>query len=1074
MELGSRFQVEVNTVLIQKLSNQTILPCVVVLVSVCALTTNTFSSEIDAKQREFFESRIRPVLVEHCYECHSADAEKLKGELLLDSKPGWEKGGESGPAIVPGDPDESSIMGAIRYETFEMPPKAKLPENVINDFHTWIKMGAPDPRTEATAAKPAESSSADDRENFWSLQPVQEISVPKVQAEAWPRSDVDRFILAGLESKAWKPAEPANRHSWLRRVTFDLTGLPPTPEEVHDFLNDSSEDAFEHVVDRLLQSPHFGEQWARHWMDLVRYAETKAFEADYPMPGVYHYRDYLIRAFNDNVSYKQLLREAIAGDLIEPRLNENTGVNESVMGPGYLYLTDGQHGPPDLHDDEARIFDDMIDVIGKAFLGMTVACTRCHDHKFDALSMKDYYSLYGIIASSRIDYADINPPAAQLEARTKLRTEKHKVHRALSDLLREDMRNVAGDLTAVANGAAESEQQKRWAASIEKPANSTLQAFADLLGAKTEQEIHATWEKLRKTDAERGDLGGLTRDSFGDWRSSGITFEDTPRPAGDFVITADGDNVVSSFIGGRPAGGHLAARFAGSIRSPRFTIEGDSVSVRVKGKNVRVSLYVRHYELIGRGPTTGGTTKVINSDDWQTVRFGTNLWVGENAYIEVQHNGGQLNFDWDFGGHVDGSYAVLDIAVNNKQLPDLPSEARPLGISNEAPSTKEHVIQHIAKQIQAAVDAWNPDNVETITLAQSDLIQALHEAKVLHLSTNRSESLRSIVDRYRTLQKDLPAPTYVRSLADGAGIDEPIYIRGSHKNLSPDPTPRHFLSCIDAAPYSSDGSGRKQWAEALASDDNPLTARVAVNRIWHHLFGRGIVPSVDDFGYMGVRPSNPDLLDFLTKQFVDSGWNTKALIRELVLSSTYRMSSNASPESLATDPDNTLLQHMPVRRLQAESIRDTLLAVSGALDRQLYGPSQKGDGGNRRSVYIQLRRRFMPDFLMTFDMPNAAETFGRRNVTSGPTQSLAFMNGDFAWKAANEWAKRLAAAELDFSQKVDLIHHQAFGRPASDTEQAWARELLGDFGVTESTMTEEHWKEFCHTMLNRKELIYVF
>ena len=1049
------------------------LPVVLIASTQIAAAETTPDKSISAKQQEFFEKKIRPVLVQQCYECHSVDAKKLRGGLLLDSKPGWMKGGESGPVIVPGDPEESSIISALRYETFEMPPKAKLPAAVVVDFYEWIEMGAPDPRTEAPkAAANEEVFDLAERKKWWSLQPVSDADVPTVKDADWPRNDFDQFVLAGLEEKEWRPADPASRNSWLRRVTYDLTGLPPKPEELEAFLTDNKPDAHEQVVDRLLESKHFGEQWARHWMDLVRYAETKAFEADYPMPNAYQYRDYLIRAFNDDVPYNQMLREAIAGDLIEPRLNPQTGINESVIGTGYLYLTDGQHGPPDIHLDEARIFDDMIDVIGKAFLGQTVACARCHDHKFDAITTKDYYSLYGIIASSRIDYADINPPVAQAENRGRLREQKDLVRRELANVLAADMRRVVQDLQAVVEKKATTPQQKRWAEAIKNKPNAASRAIADLLATDDAKTIADRWGKIQSQQSDHANLGQLDRDSFGQWMTSGVSFGDGPRPAGDFVVASEGDNVVATFVGGRAAAGHLGSRFAGSIKSPRFTIEGNSVKVRVKGKNARVSLYVRHYELVGRGPTTGGTTKVINKNEWQTINFNTRLWVGEPAYIEVQQNGGEINFKFATDQHVDGSYALLDAAVVNRELPPLPNEREVWGLTGEAPDDRDQLIYVLASKVADAVVGWKSS---TLSRQQSDLLQQLHEAGVFDFNINRSPELRDAVEHLRTMQTSIPKPTYVRSLCDGPGEDEPVYIRGSHRNRSKEPNPRHFMHAIDGEPFVARGSGRRQWVEALVHEDNPLTARVMANRVWHYLFDEGIVTSVDDFGHMGAEPANKALLDHLTKRFVQNGWSTKKLIRELVLSSTYRMSSNPSAESLENDPKNAMLQHMPVRRLQAESIRDTLLAVSGGLDDTLYGPSQGGDGGNRRSVYIQLRRRFMPEFLMTFDMPNATETFGRRNVTAGPTQSLALMNGEITWRAAERWADAmLSRKEMSFRDRVNLMHQQAFARNASDTELAWAEGLVKDIGADQEKLNKQQWKELCHTMLNRKELIYVY
>jgi hypothetical protein len=1031
------------------------------------------SEPITSQQLEFFENRIRPVLVENCYECHAASAKKLKGKLLLDSHWGWQQGGESGLVIIPGQPEDSLLLSALRYDKLEMPPKAKLPEAVIQDFETWIGMGAPDPREKKTPTTSKEQPfDLAERQKWWSLQPIHDVMVPQVQRKDWPRTVYDRFVLAGLEERGWQPAPPAMRRSLLRRATYDLTGLPPTTVEVRDFIEAPLDGAYEKVVDRLLESPHFGEQWSRHWMDVVRYAETKAFEADYAMPNVFQYRDYLIRAFNEDIPYDQFVREAIAGDLIEPRINAITGINESVIGPGYLYLTTGQHGPLDVHSDEARIFDDMIDVIGKTFLGHTLACARCHDHKFDAITSKDYYSLYGVIASSRIDYADINSPTRQVEYRTRLREKKKEVRQALVQTFAEDMRSVRDDFIALQGGQATTPQQKRWSEALEKKPNDVMRALSTVLEAGNEAELNSSWEALRGVRvAKEATLGNLTRTDFGRWISSGVSFESAPRPAGDFILAASGDHAVAAFMGGRPAAGHLASRFAGSLKSPMFSLEGDRVQVRVKGRNVRVSLYVRHYELIGKGPTTNGTTKVVNSDTWQTITFNTKLWIGEPAYVEVQHNGGEMRFDWSTDKHVDGAYAVVESAVHNAPLPP-PVQAGPAWrIEGPAPNSREALLDHLATRVGELAEAWRKGK---LTMAQNDLLMGLHGAGVLEFNITRSEALQLAVEAYRNIQLEIPSPTYVRSLSDGWGADEPVYIRGSHRNPSPEPNPRHFLHGIDGTPFKGEGSGRRQWAEALVAPDNPLVARVMVNRIWHHLFGRGIVASVDDFGHMGEEPSHPELLDYLSQSFVENGWSVKQLIRSLVLSSTYRMSSQASRASLRDDPKNTRLQQMPIRRLQAEAIRDTLLAVSGDLDRRLFGPSREGDGANRRSVYIRLRRRSMPEFLMTFDMPNASEPFGRRHVTSGPAQSLALMNGPQTWKAAEQWAQRvLSAGDKSFEKRIDLMHRQAFGRGASEAELRWARGLLADHGIDETAAVKHHWKGFCHTMLNRKELIYV-
>lgn len=831
------------------------------------------------------------------------------------------------------------------------------------------------------------------------------------------------------------PARPATRTSWIRRVTFDLTGLPPEPEHVAEFLADNSQEAFEKVVDRLLASPRFGEHWARHWLDLVRYAETKAFEADYTMPNVYRYRDFVIRAFNNDVPYNQFVLESIAGDLIdEPRTDPDTGINESVIGPGLFYLTDGQHGPPDIRADQARIFDGMIDTLGKAFLAQTIACARCHDHKFDAITTADYYSLYGVLAGSRLDHANINPPAQLDRLHRELSLQKDRVRVELSAVLARYLEKRRGVALAVLEGV-----------------------------------------------AVGGGSGDLAVES---WHFSGRSFGRGARPLGDFIPSSEGEDVLRAMAGGRLAAGTLSSRFGGSIKSPDFVLDGSPVRVRVKGKNSRVSLYVQNYELVGHGPTTNHLTKVINSDDWQWVQFATNLWEGETAYIEVRQNGGEFGF---VGGgqhhpqHVDGAYAVVG-EVQFSQT--------------KSPRPKAEAIRDPGAVLPGLAAAWRSG---ALSAEQEAVLIRLVESGAFAPKLEDSPGLKREVERLRRLQSEVPEPAYARSLSDGDPVDQPVFVRGSHKNPSSEANPRHFMEALDATAFSGAGSGRREWARAVASADNPLTARVMVNRIWHHLFGRGIVGSPDDFGVMGEMPSHPELLDYLARSFIDSNWSAKQLIRSVVLSETYRMSSQPSAKSLELDPKNLLLQHMPVRRLGAEAVRDTILATSGELDLTMYGPSvpvnlhetsasrarpkRDGpmDGAGRRSIYLELRRNFLPGLLVAFDMPNASQTFGRRNVTNVPAQSLALLNDPFVHGQAAAWAERiLTAGETGFRERIDAMHRRAFAREASPAEITWAERLLAQLaeshGVDAARASSDPavWTDFCHTMLNRKELIYVY
>ena len=977
-----------------------------------------------AADYEFFESKIRPVLIDNCYKCHSVDSKKLKGGLLLDSKWGWETGGESGPVILPGKPDESMLIRAIEHHPdFEaMPPKHKLKAAEIADFRKWVSDGAPDPRPQKVrgASKDPYAFSLEERKTWWSLQPV---TKPTVPASDWGTVSYDHFVHAKLRAKGWQPAEAADKTTLLRRISYDLTGLPPTPAEIANFLADDSPKAYEKVVDRLLSSQAYGEHWARKWMDLVRYAETKAFEADYTMPHTWKYRDYLIRAFNQDVPYNQFVMEQLAGDLVEPRLNPETGDNESVKGPGYLHLTTGQHGPPDMHGDEVRTFDDMINVVGKTFLGTTIACARCHDHKFDAVTTADFYSLYGIIASSPFTYRNAANPKILQNKQAALDVKRDEIRIALADLLVADLAN--------------------------KPPKQLL-----------------TVKKPRAA----GKIGNLTPGSFGEWLPNGLGFQNGPRDPGDFVL---GDKtVVQAFVGGSAATGDLSSRIGGAFQSPIFEMDGKEVLVRVRGKGARVNLIIQHYELVGKGPTTKVLSKKVDKDAWHWVRIPTVLWKGLRGYIDVQHNG-SANAHVSRGPHTyrhgEANYVAVDRAT---QGGDLAEDSVPAKLED----------------FRAAARRWRAGESK---LGDDRLLEALFASGYARNTPNASPALAQALADFRELRNSVPMPNYVRSLADNAGADEPVYIRGLHKNLSKAPNPRRFLDAFDSKPFAEPGSGRLPWAKAVAADDNPLTARVLVNRLWYHMYGRGIVFSVDDFGKMGSQPTHPELLDHLASEFVAGGWHIKPMLRKMALSATYRMSSTPSAESAELDPNNELLQHMPVRRLHAEGIRDTILAVSGRLDRTLYGPSipdhlretpgsrakprRPGplDGSGRRSVYLELRRNFLPNFLTVFDMPNASTPFGRRNVTTVPAQSLALMNDPFVLEQADVWAKAILAQPADFATRVNNAHLRAFGRPATPREQAWAKATFADF-ATGSQDNPDAWKQFCHIMFNRKALIYVF
>ena len=1086
-----------------------------------AVCASEEAGEISADELQFFESKVRPVLAEHCYECHAADSEKLKGGFLIDSKAGWQRGGDTGAAIIPGDATGSLMMKMMHHEPgYEaMPPKSKLGEQELKDLAIWINNGAYDPRDqEIGELKNEEVFDLEERKKWWSFQPIKDYEVPSVAMKHWPTNEVDHFILSKLEESQWQPSEPASKYSLLRRLSFDLTGLAPTPEEVASFIEDESPLAYEKLIDRLLSSSSFGEKWARHWMDVVRYGETKSFESDYKMIHAYAYRDYLIRMFNDDVPYKDFVMESLAGDLVKkPRLSNGGKINESIKGPGFVYLTDGQHGPPDLHDDEARIFSGIIDTTSKAFLGMTVACAECHDHKFDAITAGDYYSWYGMLRSSRLNIANTIMASEQLAPVADLKALKSRVFKAGLVDAKQDIDKFDQYMLAISKhqesavfGELQGENKKQffdpklikkyarahqldesvlgsWAAML-LDFNSSMQggALAPLLGDlyRVDKELSDGLD----VDLATGGDGHEALANMGDWFETGEGFSGGAVEGGDFeegfesvLSVKSAKNVIQTLVQGKHAtAGRYSGRITGSLRSPDFILDGRPIEFYTKGVRGRVRLIIRNYEQAGLGPTTLPLMVPVEGGSWQKVSIPTVLWKGEPAYLEVLQDGASRVIRAPLGRGSDDSF--ISISATN------PLVARELVGDGKSPKLE---LQQLWQRVS---DGQGSE-------ADMQLLSALFAKGLIRAGADRSAELKGLIAKYKSINNRIPQPSYARSLVDGTPQDVPIYIRGNHKSLSEEANPRRFLDALGGDVFDPASSGRLELAEHFVDEQNPLLSRVMVNRLWYHLFGAGIVPSLNDFGVQGAQASHPELLDFLAADFMKNDWSVKQMLRKMVLSSTYQMSTLPSKESMSLDPENTLLQHMPLKRLEAEQIRDHILHCSHELKEKMYGasvqayvadlPAARGkpksgpvDGGGRRSVYLELRRNFMPSFLRILDMPNGTESVGKRGVTNVPAQSLAMMNSEFAALQAKAWAKQvLSDAEGDELSRIEVIHQRAFSRPATTAEIEWSGALLKDIrsaylgaekGGKSIDVEWAVWQDFCHVVMNRKEFIYLF
>ena len=819
---------------------------------------------------DFFEKKIRPVLIERCYECHSSSSSKLKGGFLLDTRAGIRKGGNSGrDAVIPGTVEESQLIEAIRYGNgkLQMPPDGKLPESTIRNFEEWIRNGAADPRT-ATASVFVQGQA----KNHWAWEEPSRKRVPKVKKVEWPSDRVDYFILSKLEAKGLAPSTSANRQTLLRRATLELTGIPPTSKQISQFLADKRPDkeAFESVVDSLLASESFGIRWGRHWLDIARFGESSGYSRNMLYPFAWRYRNYVIDSFNRDKPINQFIMEQIAGDLME--FEEYEQRDEQIIGTGFLTL-----GPKTFNEGNQLLFnlnvaDEQIDATCRAFLGLTVNCARCHDHKYDPISAKDYYALAGIFLSSR---------------------------------------NLAGAETNVRNEHSEAYPlgQDGWKRlkqieQAKKQAEDAQILYLSLVKARN---------KVRKALEDKGI----------DWKKS---------PTPEYLAKEDAVQVQQKKV----------KRLKESVPSPpEFAM---AVLEGMSGKDVELF------------------------EEKQKVR--------EILISEMKKRGERLK----------------------EKIPDRP------------------VIQ-----------------------------------------------------------------------------DSHLYESGNHESPK-EKVPRGSLDMLGHPIRSigNDESGRLQLAEWIVNERNPLTARVFVNRVWHHLFGKGLVETVDNFGFLGANPSHPDLLDMLALDFMQKGWSLKQLVRRLMLTSTYRQSSANHSGNHAKDPANTLLWRFKPQLLEGEAIRDSILAVAGTLDfgrpkesQVLLISRQQALGRQReigrrdyykkdvnweipnRSIYLPMARDALPDVLATFDAPDPNLVAGARSLTVVPTQSLFLMNSKMAIGSARAIAEKVC--EEEESNRIPFAYQLILGRNPDENERRTTRSFLKDGEDREKT-----WAHICQALLCSGEFRILF
>ena len=1169
---------------------------------------------------DFFETKIRPVLIEHCYECHSSSSKSLKGGLQLDHRDGLLKGGDSGPAIVVEKPEESPLLKALKYDGVEMPPKGRLAASIVSDFEQWIQMGSPDPRERPATAITSKFDFAQ-ASTLWSFQRPQRQTPPQVKRSDWPQQDLDRFLLAKLEQAGIDPSPSAPKRALIRRAYFDVIGLPPSPEEVDAFLNDPSPLAYSTVIDRLLGSQHYGERWGRHWLDIARYGEDQAhtFKArNYPQG--YRYRDWVVDAFNRDLPYDRFITEQIAGDLSGSPGDPGRLAALGLFALGPVYYQDNGEQAKALADE----WDDRIDTLTRGVLGLTVSCARCHDHKFDPITTADYYALAGIFASSDYQERPIVPPEIidqKLAAEATMKGKQLVVDRFLDAEARQLRITLITDIPQYMTAAWKAINQRKIkpndkklvarVAKEEKVSELLLKRWVDVLTAtpevsQTRPYLSAWYQWFRTCDSQQdlsGDAAALAM-----VQQFAIDFQTRVQPKlalrdslfaefGEnfaFVAESDRAEVVPGVI---PLGNLFddpqgSTSLSAALSTDKFLAAANENAIGVDrvvqgwGRQTQIATGI-HFDFSKLGSDERSHGGVIN-DGWdatggirtQGQSFPSNsgrteqgIGMHANALVtfdldelrrvglmptdqrfvfrsdraglndDTFGNGGSSAhlavivsrphrktdvFDGIIAGYVNGQ--PLSIAENDRvyyfsgEIPGplkadghfatfevpIPAEAKYLTLVStgagigpgENTISSDHTVFSGARLELDPV----PDRVAVASRVQPETVrselelqQAHQDARLLselfydqgllalpgnEVDGRLSDSAKGQLAELRTeldrVKKEFDAIHVwtAHSLIEGQGRDLPIYLQGNPAKkgeMAPRSMPVVFTAG-ERKPLPTKGSGRAELAAAIASRDNPLTARVIVNRVWRSHFGVGLVQTPSNFGQLGDRPSHPELLDDLAVRFMDSGWSLKTLHREILLSATYQQSSDYRSDAAEIDPENRLLWRMNRRRLEVEPWRDTMLAVSGELDRTVGGApvDLASEGNRRRTLYAFISRHQLNELLRLFDFPDPNITSDRRSVTTVPLQQLFVLNSDFMTQRAKALVVRVNgdAALKDDSAKIRRMFGWLYGRSPSDDELSLGLSFITAVD-TASANGLSAWEQYALALLGTNEFSFV-
>jgi len=1008
------------------MSNSPTLRVAFVAVSLLCIQAIASAQPQDAKGLALFESKIRPVLVKDCYQCHSAEAaknKKLRGGLQLDTREGIRKGGDAGPAVVAGDAKKSLLLSALRHDgkVEKMPPDGKLPDEVVADFAKWIELGAPDPR-DGSALPGKRPVDVAEGKLYWSFRPLAAAPPPAVKNSGWVRNPIDRFVLAGLEAKNLAPSKPLAKEKLVRRVTFDLTGLAPTPEEIAAFVGDTSHDAYDKLLTRLLASERYGERWGRHWLDVARFAESGGYEFDGDRAGAYHYRDFVIKALNRDMPFDEFVRLQLAGDELKPNDFDSASATGFLVAGPYP----GQITAKTLEPIRYDHLDDMVATTGTAFLGLTLGCARCHEHKYDPIPQQDYYRLIATLArtDSMTRQLDSDPDGYR-----KAKAAFDAGHAPLAQKLAAFEKDVVPG------------RFEKWLAAERvkaAPAWLTLEPTTAVAKAplkRLDDGSYLATGKPEKTDAYTFTVPtSLTK--LVAVRVEALRDDSLPKggpgrsPDGAFTLT----EITLTATPSAEAVAKGAKPVTVKLKPGKATFEegADTLAKAVDGDPKT-------------GWTVGGAT---GKDHAATFVAETPFGIEPGTTLSIA-----LKFDRD---HAAGRIR-LAIATGDAKLDGM-------------------------ARSQAGAE------ILTLLAAQGGKLEGKNRAQIVRWFRKvdaPTDEAFAIVER--SLAKEPKPPLQpVFSATSGRGGDVHYLIRGEteRKNGVAPPGFVQVLTNADENRWLREKPDAKatpkpprvalaDWLTDSATGAGHLLARVIVNRLWQHHFGKGLVRTPNDFGAQGEPPTHPELLDYLAAELIKGGWKLKPIHKLIMTSVAYQQGSDSNEAAVKADPQNRLWWHVPPRKLEAEAIRDSLLLIGGSLDLKMFGPGVLDETGPRRSIYLTVKRSRLLPMLQAFDAPEPIQSVGERSSTTATTQALIMMNSALVRQQAEKFARAvLPAATGNVPQSVEKAYLRALGRPPTDRE----RKRMTDFvlrGADGSKGLETATADFCQVLLCLNEFLYV-